>query len=173
MRRNVPRLGALLALSAVLGCKTTGSWAPMALNHSYQAGTASRAFPKPRAEVEAAAKAALADLSIQAAHPAKANLEETRYEGRTADGRRVRLDLQARGALTGARVRIGPFGDEPLSRALLDRIGVRLGTLPPEALPVEPPSDAESNPYFSREAVPDSIMLRDFSDPGYRDSPIP
>ncbi len=173
MRRNVRRLGALLALSAGLGCKTTGSWAPMPLNQSYQAGTAARVYPISRPEVEAAARDALAELSIRADRPAQATPQQTQYLGRTSDGRRVRLRLQAQGPSTAAQVRVGTFGDESLSKALLDRIGMRLGTQPPEPLPVEIPSDGDSNPYFSREAVPDSVMLRDLADPGYRGLPVP
>ena len=65
--------------------------------------------------------------------------------------------------------RIGWFGDEPLSRTLLERIGVRLGTLPPAAIPDRPPSAPASNPIFSRDAVPDSVIFRDFAEAPYRD----
>ncbi|MHC5542385.1 DUF3568 family protein, partial [Singulisphaera rosea] len=74
---------------------------------------------------------------------------------------------------TRVSVRIGWFGDEPLSKALMDRIGVRLGTLPPTAIPTDPPSEPGSNPYFSKSAIPDSVMLRDQADAIYRDSPVP
>jgi hypothetical protein len=64
--------------------------------------------------------------------------------------------------------RIGWFGDEPLSRTLLDRVGVRLGLLPPAAIPDQPPSAPAANPLFSRAAVPDSEILRDFVEAPYR-----
>ena len=53
---------------------------------------------------------------------------------------------------------------QAMAKAVLDRVGVRLGTLPPEAIPTDVPSDPSTNPYFSREAVPDSVMLRGFAE---------
>jgi hypothetical protein len=70
-------------------------------------------------------------------------------------------------------IRIGWFGDEPLSRALMDRIGIRLGTLPPAAIPVEPPSSPAGNPFFSKNAVSDAEMLKDQADAPYSDKTVP
>ena len=50
--------------------------------------------------------------------------------------------------------RIGLFGDEPLSKALLERTGVRLGTLPPAAIPDNPRARPASNPFFSDRQCP-------------------
>jgi hypothetical protein len=69
--------------------------------------------------------------------------------------------------------RVGWFGDQALSRAILDRIGVRLGELPPEPIPDTIPSTPARNPFFSREAVPDEIMLRDQADAAFNDRVIP
>ena len=69
--------------------------------------------------------------------------------------------------------RIGWFGDEALSKALLERTGIRLGTLPPAAVPENPPSTPGANPFFSRDAVPDEEMLRDVAEAPYRDRVIP
>ena len=69
--------------------------------------------------------------------------------------------------------RIGWFGDEALSQALLERVGVRAGTRAPEAIPDEPPSTPSGNPYFSRSAISDEVMLRDLADAPYHDRVVP
>jgi hypothetical protein len=68
---------------------------------------------------------------------------------------------------------VGWFGDEPLSRALLERAGVRLGSRDPEAIPAAAPSAPSHNPFFSRSAVPDAVMLRDLAESLQRDRVIP
>ena len=47
------------------------------------------------------------------------------------------------------------------------------GTQPPAAIPAQPPSRPASNPFFSRAAVPDEVILRDVADAPYRDSLLP
>jgi hypothetical protein len=96
-----------------------------------------------------------------------------RIEARTEDDRAVTVTLRFRQGATQVGVRIGRFGDEPLSRALLERVGVRLGTRDPEAIPAAAPSAPSSNPYFSRTAIPDSVMLKDFADAPYHDRVVP
>ncbi len=67
--------------------------------------------------------------------------------------------------------RVGWFGDELFSKALLRRVGIRLGTPPPEAIPEKAPSSPAGNPYFSREAVSDYEMMRDYIEAPYPDRP--
>ena len=43
-------------------------------------------------------------------------------------------------------IRAGWFGDEPLSRTFLERVGVRLGSKPPEAIPTEAPAPRRATP---------------------------
>jgi hypothetical protein len=93
--------------------------------------------------------------------------------GRVPDGRPVTVTVRSRGAGSAVGVRVGRFGDEALGRALLDRVGVRLGTRPPAPIAPETPSTPGSNPFFSRAAVPDAVMLRDQAEAGYRDRPAP
>ena len=132
--------------------------------YAYASGTASQGFARTREEVEAALSEAMDDLGIRRVGLIQADAEQTTVKGRTGDGRRVELALVERGPATEARVRVGLFGDEALAKAVLDRVGVRLGTLPPEAIPSALPSDPEENPDFSREEVPDSVMLRGFAE---------
>jgi hypothetical protein len=96
-----------------------------------------------------------------------------RLAGKTEDGREVLVVIRSNQGLCQVAVRVGWFGDEPLSRALIERVAVRLGSKPPQAIPSTAPSAPSSNPYFSRDAVPDSDMLRDFVEAPYRDRVIP
>jgi hypothetical protein len=171
---QIVRIGAAaIASSGLLGCRAMGpigSAGPSLVvpTYAYASGTATQGFAWPRDEVEAALGEAMTDLNIRRVGLIEADAEQTRVRGRAADGRRVDLSLVERGAATQANVRVGLFGDEALAKAVLDRVGVRLGSLPPEAIPAEVPASFESeeaeNPYFSRQAVPDSVMLRGFSD---------
>lgn len=168
--RRFRQLGGLaVATAALAGCRSMGPMSPsgpslVVPTYAYASGTASQGFARPREEVEAALREAMTDLGIRRVGLIEADAEQTTVKGRTGDGRRVELALVERGPATEARVRVGLFGDEALAKAVLDRVGVRLGTLPPEAIPSAVPSDPEGNPYFSREAVPDSVMLRGFTE---------
>ena len=88
------------------------------------------------------------------------------------DGRRAMITLRPQQGATKLTARMGLWGDEPLSRALMDRVGVRLGSLPPEAVPDEPPSKPASNPFFSRSAVSDEVMLRTQAEQRYHDATL-
>lgn len=172
-----------LGVGAV-GCRTVPQWPSTTLEpaaggstgsigYAYRAGLASQSFAKPEPDVAEAARAAFEDLAVGQVKATARGGRGTMLDGRAADGRRVRLMLVPRDGQTTASVQVGLFGDEPLSRALLDRIGIRLGTLPPEAIPSEVPSDPGANPFVDREAVSDSVMFRGMTDGGYRDGPVP
>jgi hypothetical protein len=184
MRRRIA--GAALALFAAAtagGCQTVNL---SALKHpgrpgdkpgdspgySYAAGRAVQSFDRPPTAVQPAVIAALDDLRIE-------NLRQTNdggvivFEGTTADARKASVTLRPSPAGSRLSARFGLFGDEPMSRALMDRVGVRLGSLPPSGIPTDIPSEPARNPYFSRTAVPDSVMLKDQADAPFRSSPVP
>ncbi|MGO9466274.1 MAG: DUF3568 family protein [Isosphaeraceae bacterium] len=96
-----------------------------------------------------------------------------KIDARSADNRSVTVTIRPRQNAARVCCRIGWLGDEPLSRTLLERVGVRLGTLPPAAIPENPPSAAPSNPLFSLGGQPDTDYLRDLSEAPYRDRVIP
>jgi hypothetical protein len=97
------------------------------------------------------------------------------YQGWTKDNTPAVLTLRPGNGAARVTARIGWFGDEPFSRTLFERIGIRLGHLPPKAIPPEPPSAPAPNPFFSRRAVPDAVMLREQSESHllYRDTAVP
>jgi hypothetical protein len=142
-------------------------------SYTFRSGTASQQFDHQQLEVAKHVNEALNDLAIGNVVQDQSTLTNSRFAGKAADGRKVTVSLEPQGDMTVTRVRVGPFGDEPLSRAVLDRLAIRLGDLEPEAIPDEAPSEPEGNPYVSRQAVSDEVMLRGFSDAGYHDGPVP
>ncbi len=173
--RRIALAAAVLSGIPTTGCMTVGPIASPVLSataFTYTAGRATQDFQYPAPTLQSAITGAMDDLrvhSVQLTHDAGMLI----YHGSTADNRRVSVTIRPNQAVSRVSVRIGWFGDEPLSRALMDRIGIRLGELPPSAIPIDPPSEPASNPYFSRDAVPDSVMLRDQADAIYKDSTVP
>jgi hypothetical protein len=169
MRRIALTAAAWLAASIVGGCAAVRPFPASTLNDvptdfSYLAGRASQTFKGVPTTVHPAVIAALDDLRV-------INLRQHNdgstlvFEGTTADNRTASVAIKPHpGGTSRVSSRIGLFGDEALSRALMDRIAIRLGALPPAAIPTEIPSTPGSNPYFSKSAIPDSEMLKDRSD---------
>ena len=139
---------------------------------SYSAGRAIQDFSLPSNKVGAAVTEAMADLKMTSIRPGR-NGAVYKIEAQTEDNRPVMITLRPHQTQTRVSCRIGMFGDEPLSKALLERTGVRLGTLPPTPIPDHVPSSPGSNPFFSRDAVPDEMMLKDAAEAPYRDRVVP
>lgn len=170
-----------LAVTAWAGCQTVGPSALSRPGHSdglagpgssYTGGRAVQTFAQAPAAVQPAVAEALDDLRVQSVRQVKEG-GAILFEGTTADRRRVAVTLRAQPGGTRLSARIGLFGDEPFSRALMDRVGTRLGTLPPSAIPVDPPSEPAANPYFSRDAVADSEMFKEQAEAPYRGTVVP
>jgi hypothetical protein len=178
MRRIALTLtAALLAAFTGAGCSTMGPAALSALGgdgsgFSYSAGRAVQHFAFAPTAVQPAVLAAMDDLRIHTVRQTNDGSAVV-FEGTTADNRTASVTLRPQSGGSRLSARIGVFGDQPLSRALMDRVGIRLGTLPPAAIPDKPPSAPASNPYFSRSAVPDSIMLKDQADAPYKGTAVP
>jgi hypothetical protein len=139
---------------------------------SFSAGRGTQLFAAPPQQVIAALDQALGDLELRPIQHARDGTV-VRIEAKTKDNRRVAATIRAYAGTSQVAVRIGRFGDEPLSRSILDRVDIRLGSRDPEAIPGTPPSVPAHNPFFSRDAVPDSDMLRDFVEAPFRDRVIP
>jgi hypothetical protein len=175
MRRIAMLTGSLIAGLVCAGCSTMGTVTDSGLSgagYSYSAGRATQDFAYPTATIVSASAEAMGDLRIHSIQQVR-DAGMIMLEGTTADNRRATVAIRPNKAASMVSVRVGWFGDPALSRALMDRVGIRLGTLPPTAAPVEPPSAPESNPFFSKKAIPDSQMLRDQTDAESRDSPVP
>jgi hypothetical protein len=145
---------------------------PESLEFAFSAGQGSRTFAAPPSAVVPAVAEALGDLGLQDIRPARDGTV-VRYQAVTADDRSASVTIRSLGGTSHASVRVGWFGDEALARAILDRTAVRLGHSDPEPIPDEAPSTPGSNPFFSRTAIPDSVMLRDQADAAYTDRIVP
>jgi hypothetical protein len=147
-RRNL--LYAAAALLALLhgGCLwvAAGAAGGAAVGAAYCYGKVNQTFPSSLDDSATATKTALADLGMPV-------LEEQRDGGtafiksQTSDGDPVRIYLDpeaskfpADGPLTKLTVRVGAFGDHPVSNRVLDQIGAHL-TPAPMAL-ASPPGTA-------------------------------
>jgi hypothetical protein len=174
MRRTL-LVAALPAVVVPAGCRTVAPVAGPAIEaagFAYGGGKATQEFAFPTTVVQPAIAAAMADLGItqvRQRHDGASRISE----GTTADGRSATVTVRPGTGAARVTVRIGWFGDEPYSRALLERVGVRLGTLPATPIPAEPPSSPGANPFFSRRAIPDAMQFRDEADAHFRDSPVP
>jgi hypothetical protein len=139
---------------------------------SYSTGRAIQEFSQPAGPVGDAIAEAMDDLKMTDVTRARDGAVY-RIDAKTEDKRSVLVTLRPHQGMTRVSCRIGWFGDGPLSRALVERAGIRLGLLPPAPIPDTPPSSPASNPFFSRSAVPDEVYLRDVADAPYRDRPVP
>jgi Protein of unknown function (DUF3568) len=139
---------------------------------SYSVGRAIQDFSMPSTKVGTAVTEAMADLKMDSIEPGRDGVVY-KIQAKTEDKRTVMVTLRPHQTQTRVSCRIGTFGDELLSKALLERTGVRLGTLPPAAIPEHVPSSPGSNPFFSRDAVSDAEMLKDAAEAPYRDRVVP
>ncbi len=169
------------ALTLALGCGLAQSGCAtvppsperlVSTDTSFSAGRAMQDFAVPLGKVGTAVTEAMDDLRMTSVETGR---DGTVYkvQARTGDNRAVMVTLRPHQTQTRVACRIGTFGDEVLSRALLERTGVRLGTLPAAAIPDKVPSTPGSNPFFSRDAVPDAVMLKDVAEAPYRDRVVP
>ncbi len=138
---------------------------------AYGGGRAVGVLSKEPAEVLSVLGDALADLQMTETKRSRDGLD-FKVNARTTDDRSVLVTVKPQQGNTRVACRVGWFGDEPLSLALIERLGVRLGTLPPAAIPETPPSRPAANPFFSKEG-PDREMVRDFADAAYRAQVVP
>ena len=142
------------------------------LSATYSGGRAMQDFAAPPEKLTPAVYEALTDLKIASVGRGRDG-SVYKVDGKTEDNRAVLVTLRPNQGQTRVGCRVGWFGDELLSKALLERIGIRLGTLPPAAIPEKPPSSPAGNPLFKWIAPPDEQMIRNAAEAPYRDNPIP
>jgi len=136
------RLGVFLLTAAVMVCQAGCLWvaagaaAGGAAGYAYYKGKNCQSFPAGFEDSWTATRAALSDLGMPV-------LKEERNQGcgiiktQTSDGDRVKIDLDvipsripAEGMMTHICVRVGTFGDHPVSERVLYQIGAHLTTSP-------------------------------------------
>jgi Protein of unknown function (DUF3568) len=139
---------------------------------SYLAGRGAQSFAASPPVVIAALDDSFADLKLFKPRHIR-NGSVYRIEARTDDYRPVKATIRSHQGQTVVGIRAGWFGDETMSKAILERVAVRLGSKAPEAIPAEVPSAPAGNPFFSRNAVSDLEMFRDMAEAPYRDRVIP
>jgi hypothetical protein len=139
---------------------------------SYSGGRAVQDFPRSAKVVTAVVAESMEDLKIT---PTKRTRDGFVYkiDGRTADNRPVMLTVRPHQEQARVGCRIGWFGDEPLSKAVMERIGIRLELLPPAPIPADPPSAPAPNPFLARDSAIKDTMIRDMAEAPYRDRVIP
>lgn len=163
-----------LATIGASGCMTIGpSWGPQlgASGYVYNAGRATQGFAFPADQVQTAALEAMADLGINSVRQVQEPHQLT-FNGRTVDGRHATIVIDSSVTPPVVSARFGWIGDEALSQAFMDRVGIRLGSLPPEAVPAEPPKAKSPSSMFTPGRGNESA-IRSPSDAGYRDTPVP
>jgi hypothetical protein len=173
--RRLALLATSAAMLAPVGCATTSPAKqppadPPAPALRYSTGRAMQDFRFPASVVQDAVAEAMEDLGFTVTRRSQDG-PASQVEGRTPDRRSIIVTLRPQVPITRVSCRVGWFGDEPMSRTLMRRIAVRLGTVPPEAVPDKVPSDPAPNPYFSRDAIPNSEMMKDMIEAPYRNRP--
>ena len=134
----------------------------------YSGGRAVQDFPRDTQAVSAAVAESLDDLKMT---EIRRQRDGTVFKivATTEDKRSVLLTVRPHQDQSRVGCRVGWFGDEPLSRAIMERIGVRLELLPPAPIPDKPPSSPEPNPFLLRDTNLQNGMIRDMLEAPYRD----
>ena len=184
--RRLTMAGGLLATSLTMaaGCSSTGNFGRQAVSSpagpSYVAGKGVQVFAA-SPTVMTDVKDAMSDVGIHSIRQVRDPDNTDVFEGTTADNRRAQVAVQPRGSKMVVTTKVGWRGDEPLSRAMLDRISIRQGNMPATAAPVGPAPaspfaaepEPEARPETSGVGVPDSVMLRSQLDQGFGQSTLP
>jgi hypothetical protein len=173
--RRTRLAGVILAASMIAGCSTTGPFGrerlSLPIGPSYVGGRGMQMFPNSPTLV-ANVKDAMSDVGVHSIIQNEDPSGLVILEGRTADDRKARVTIQTSGANSTVSAKVGWVGDEPLTRAMLDRLGSRQGTMPPQPTADETPTEStRPQPILSRDAVPDSVMLRDQIESGIIPTP--
>jgi Protein of unknown function (DUF3568) len=139
---------------------------------TYGGGRAVQQFPRSANVVSATVAEAMDDLKMT-------GIKRTRdgsvfkIDARTADNRPVMVTVRPHQEQARVGCRIGWFGDEPLSKAIMERVGIRLELLPPAPIPETPPSAPAPNPFLMRDSAVKDDMIREMVDAPYRDRVSP
>jgi hypothetical protein len=164
MRRAALRLLALsLLATASTGCNTAHPPLrpdPGATGYAMIGPYSVQRFVYSLPIVERAAVEAMTDMKIHSVRR-KPKKDGVCFQGFMYDGRYVVYTLEVEGANTIATVTIDVYGDEPVSKILLERTSIRISTMP----------QSIAAPFDSR-AITDAISHRGADVEGYRGVPL-
>jgi Protein of unknown function (DUF3568) len=141
-------------------------------SRSYGGGRAVQDFPRPANVVSATVAESMEDLKMTAIKRSRDG-SVFKIDARTADNRSVMVTVRPHQEHARVGCRIGWFGDEPLSKAIMERVGIRLELLPPAPIPETPPSAPAPNPFLMRDTAVKDDMIREMVDAPYRDRVSP
>lgn len=167
-------VGCLVGASS--GCMSLGPTTPVSgtSGFAFDSAWASQGFLASEEQVSDALSEAMVDLRMRPTSQSRAEPDISIIDAQLADGRHARITLRTLDTGNLVAIRIGRFGDQKYAQAILQRIGIRLGTLPAEAIPDEPPTSGSfGSRLFSKDAVPNELMLREQINAGYRDAIVP
>jgi Protein of unknown function (DUF3568) len=134
----------------------------------YSGGRAVQDFPRDSVAVSLAVAESLEDLKMT---NIKRSCDGTvvKLEAKTEDNRPVLVTIRPHQDQSRVGCRVGWFGDPPLSKAVLERIGIRLELLPPAPIPAIPPSSPAPNPFLLRDEASRENWIRNMVEAPYRD----
>jgi hypothetical protein len=137
-RRRTIRVAYLVLAALALangGClvAAAGAAGGAALGYAYYQGRINQDFNATFEDTWAAAHTALAELGMPVVGEMRESATTGFIDSRDADNNRVRISLEsltspipAEGVLTRVGVRVGTFGDHPLSERVLSQVGAHL-----------------------------------------------
>jgi Protein of unknown function (DUF3568) len=131
-------------------------------------GRALQDFPRDPTAVSLAVAESLEDLKMTDIKRSRDG-SVVKLEAKTEDNRSVLVTVRPHQDQSRVGCRVGWFGDEPLSKAVLERIGIRLELLPPAPIPDKPPSSPAPNPYLRSDDNAKQNWIRDMVEAPYRD----
>ena len=165
----------IVAAGLAGGCSTTGPLEPskVALDYAREGAWGSQRFALTAEKLLQIVPDAMADLQMRAGRSSRGMDDTLIVDGQVQDGRHARVVIHRLETESVVSVRVGRFGDDALARALLERIGVRVGSLPPSAIPAEPPEPAPNPSILSRIRTFDPLVQGTRGNDSYTDSPVP
>ncbi|MFO0910799.1 MAG: DUF3568 family protein [Isosphaeraceae bacterium] len=135
---------------------------PGETGYSHVLGFVSQRYVYPLPLVERATIEAMGEMHI---HSVRRGVTKdgniVKLTGLFYGGSGILLELEPQNEATAVRVRIDLYGDEPRSRILLERISIRLATLPQSV-----------NSPFDTRSLSDSVLHRGMEIEGYRGAPL-
>ncbi len=139
----------------------------------YENGWGSRIYPVGPEIAESAGLEALNDLRCQEMQVRDETPDGLLAQGKTPDGRALKLLVRPVAGGTQVAVQVGRFGERAFTTGLIDRVGVRLGLMTAPSVPEGRVDPSVSTARFDRTAVPDAVMLREQGGSPFGDMPIP